>query len=52
MSATRPGLAAFNAMDDAAARERLLVCLDVPRWADAVASPVAPTTTSVRSRPR
>ncbi len=25
-------------MDDAAARERLLVCLDVPRWADAVAA--------------
>ena len=31
-------LADFNAMDDAAARERLLVCLDVPRWADAVAA--------------
>ena len=28
----------FNAMDDAAARERLLVCLDVPRWADDVAA--------------
>ena len=27
----------FNELDDAAARERLLVCLDVPRWADAVA---------------
>lgn len=38
MSATRPGLAAFNALDPAAARERLLVCLDVPRWADAVAA--------------
>ncbi len=36
MSVTRPGLPAFNAMDDDAARERLLVCLDVPRWADAV----------------
>ena len=31
-------LADFNAMDDGAARERLLVCLDVPRWADAVAA--------------
>ncbi|MBL0748782.1 2-oxo-4-hydroxy-4-carboxy-5-ureidoimidazoline decarboxylase [Nocardioides baculatus] len=30
-------LAEFNELDDAAARERLLVCLDVPRWADAVA---------------
>ena len=31
-------LADFNAMDEAAARERLLICLDVPRWADAVAA--------------
>ena len=31
-------LADFNELDDAAARERLLVCLDVPRWADAVAA--------------
>ena len=31
-------LADFNAMDDAAARELLLVCLDVTRWADAVAA--------------
>jgi 2-oxo-4-hydroxy-4-carboxy-5-ureidoimidazoline decarboxylase len=36
MSVARPGLPAFNAMDDDSARERLLVCLDVPRWADAV----------------
>ena len=36
MSVTRAGLPAFNAMDDDAARERLLVCLDVPRWADDV----------------
>ena len=36
MSVTRTGLPAFNAMDDDAARERLLVCLDVARWADAV----------------
>ncbi len=36
MSVTRVGLPAFNSMDDEAARERLLVCLDVPRWADAV----------------
>ena len=36
MSVTGAGLPAFNAMDDDAARERLLVCLDVPRWADAV----------------
>ena len=28
------GLAAFNAMDDEAARAAMLVCLDVPRWAD------------------
>jgi 2-oxo-4-hydroxy-4-carboxy-5-ureidoimidazoline decarboxylase len=32
------GLAAFNELDDAAARERLLVCLDAPRWAAAVAA--------------
>ena len=31
-------LAELNELDDAAARERLLVCLDVPRWADAVAA--------------
>ena len=36
MSDTPHGLGAFNAMDDDAARERLLVCLDVPRWADDV----------------
>ena len=30
------GLAAFNAMDDEAARAAMLVCLDVPRWADDV----------------
>jgi 2-oxo-4-hydroxy-4-carboxy-5-ureidoimidazoline decarboxylase len=36
MSVTRPGLSAFNVMDHDAARERLLTCLDVPRWADAV----------------
>lgn len=36
MSVTRAGLPAFNALDDDAARERLLVCLDVPRWADDV----------------
>ncbi len=27
---------AFNEMDDDVARERLLTCLDVPRWADEV----------------
>jgi len=31
-----PGIDAFNAMDDDVARERLLTCLDVPRWADEV----------------
>lgn len=36
MSVTRPGLPAFNVMDADTARERLLVCLDVPRWADDV----------------
>jgi 2-oxo-4-hydroxy-4-carboxy-5-ureidoimidazoline decarboxylase len=38
VSVTRPGLPAFNAMDDATARERLLACLDVPRWAEMVAA--------------
>ncbi len=36
MSRTRPGLRAFNEMDDEQARDRLLTCLDVPRWADEV----------------
>jgi 2-oxo-4-hydroxy-4-carboxy-5-ureidoimidazoline decarboxylase len=36
MSVTRPGLSAFNVMDHDTARDRLLTCLDVPRWADAV----------------
>ena len=36
MSVTRDGLTAFNAMEADEARERLLVCLDVPRWADMV----------------
>ena len=36
MSATRPGLAAFNDLDADEARRRLLTCLDVPRWADEV----------------
>ena len=36
MSATRHGLPTFNTMADDQARARLLVCLDVPRWADAV----------------
>ena len=36
MSVTRAGLPAFNAMEPDRARERLLTCLDVPRWADAV----------------
>jgi 2-oxo-4-hydroxy-4-carboxy-5-ureidoimidazoline decarboxylase len=31
---TSPGLTAFNEMDEDLARERLLTCLDVPRWAD------------------
>ena len=34
MSVSRPGLAAFNAMDDEKARDHLLTCLDVRRWAD------------------
>jgi 2-oxo-4-hydroxy-4-carboxy-5-ureidoimidazoline decarboxylase len=29
-----PGVAAFNEMDDDVARDRLLTCLAVPRWAD------------------
>ena len=36
MSVTRPGLGAFNELDHDSARERLLTCLDVPRWADEV----------------
>ncbi len=36
MSRSRPGIPAFNEMDDARARDRLLTCLDVPRWADEV----------------
>ena len=36
MSATRPGLAAFNDLAADEARRRLLTCLDVPRWADDV----------------
>lgn len=32
----RPGVEAFNEMDDDVARQRLLSCLDVPRWADEV----------------
>lgn len=32
------GLATFNEQPAEEARERLLVCLDVPRWADAVAA--------------
>ncbi len=36
MSRWRDGIPAFNAADDATAREQLLVCLDVPRWADEV----------------
>ncbi len=38
MSTSRPGLAAFNEVGDDEARRRLLVCLDVPRWADDVAA--------------
>ena len=38
MSVTRDGLEAFNALPDDEARRRLLVCLDVPRWADQVAA--------------
>jgi 2-oxo-4-hydroxy-4-carboxy-5-ureidoimidazoline decarboxylase len=30
------GLAAFNEMDEDVARDRLLTCLDMPRWADEV----------------
>jgi len=29
-----PGVASFNEMDEDVARDRLLTCLDVPRWAD------------------
>jgi len=36
MSSWRPGIPAFNVMDDDKARARLLTCLDVPRWADEV----------------
>jgi 2-oxo-4-hydroxy-4-carboxy-5-ureidoimidazoline decarboxylase len=36
MSVSRTGLAAFNALEADEARRRLLVCLDVPRWAEAV----------------
>ena len=32
----RPGVEAFNQMDADVARDRLLTCLDVPRWADEV----------------
>ena len=32
----RPGVEAFNEMDADVARDRLLTCLDVPRWADEV----------------
>lgn len=32
----RSGIQAFNEMSDEVARERLLTCLDVPRWADEV----------------
>ncbi len=38
MSATRPGLAAFNEMPAADARARLRACLDAPWWAEAVAA--------------
>ena len=38
MSRWRDGIPAFNAAHDATAREQLLVCLDVPRWADEVAA--------------
>ena len=37
MNVIADGLVRFNALDHDAAREQLLVCLDVPRWADAVA---------------
>ena len=36
MSSGRPGIPAFNDMEDEQARDRLLTCLDVPRWADGV----------------
>ena len=36
MSVTRTGLPAFNVLEHDAARDRLLTCLDVPRWADEV----------------
>ena len=36
MSGTPPGLAAFNEMADDEASSRMLICLDVPRWADEV----------------
>jgi 2-oxo-4-hydroxy-4-carboxy-5-ureidoimidazoline decarboxylase len=36
VSATRPGLAAFNEADDQQAREQLLTCLDAPGWAERV----------------
>jgi 2-oxo-4-hydroxy-4-carboxy-5-ureidoimidazoline decarboxylase len=36
MSATRPGLAAFNTSDEPQARERLRTWLDAPGWADRV----------------
>lgn len=36
MSVWRPGIPAFNEMEDDEARGRLLTCLDVPRWADEV----------------
>jgi 2-oxo-4-hydroxy-4-carboxy-5-ureidoimidazoline decarboxylase len=36
VSTWRPGIPAFNEMDDDEARDRLLTCLDVPRWADEV----------------
>jgi 2-oxo-4-hydroxy-4-carboxy-5-ureidoimidazoline decarboxylase len=38
MSGWRDGIPALNAADDRTAREQLLVCLDVPRWADQVAA--------------
>ena len=36
MTRTRPGIAAFNVLDEDVARGRLRTCLDVPRWADEV----------------
>jgi 2-oxo-4-hydroxy-4-carboxy-5-ureidoimidazoline decarboxylase len=38
MSRWRDGIPAFNTADVETAREQLLVCLDVPRWADEVAA--------------